>query len=680
MRWIRWMITAISLTLVVGVSMWESERLTAPGLLHPSHADVGKLQGNAGCAMCHGDARTTMAQACGACHESIRSQIDRGVGLHGSLDDIDPTRCGICHREHTEGRVTMISPASFHAAGVPDPSHYDHHHAGEFTLDGRHDQLDCQQCHRQMSATTLEPGQLRFGGLDQSCVSCHDDPHHGSLGADCASCHGQSDPFDRVAAFVHTDEFMLWGGHADLACKACHEEGASHSIAALREQPRPVRQCVACHQSPHQPLFIRAVAVMAQAREADTCTICHDAAFGSFDRPLAQMSVQQHAQTGFALEAPHDRVDCAECHHGMTASTGADALAVILAVARFQTKFPGRRAEDCRDCHADPHGGQFDKGPTLGRCQACHDPLHFEPARFDPAMHDRTDFALLGAHRDVSCQTCHTVTGDQPRRFISTPTACAACHEDAHREQFDRDGIKADCALCHTSEHFAPATFDLAMHGSSRFPLTGSHQAVACAQCHVQRGQARQFKGTPMRCAACHEDVHEGLFDGPDVPATLGGRVGCARCHNTVDFHEIDWTAQTHGPWTGYALRGAHASATCAQCHRPAGRGVESAAFVKADAACASCHRDVHMGQFRAGEVNDCSRCHRETESFRRPHFDHQRDARFALDETHSRLRCAACHRPVRVDAERIVVRYRPLGVRCEDCHDPRGPLNKERP
>jgi hypothetical protein len=49
-------------------------------------------------------------------------------------------------------------------------------------------------------------------------------------------------------------------------------------------------------------------------------------------------------------------------------------------------------------------------------------------------------------------------------------------------------------------------------------------------------------------------------------------------------------------------------------------------------------------------------------------HFDHERDARFALGDAHKKLDCAACHH-VEERGELEFVRYRPIAFRCVDCH-----------
>ncbi len=56
--------------------------------------------------------------------------------------------------------------------------------------------------------------------------------------------------------------------------------------------------------------------------------------------------------------------------------------------------------------------------------------------------------------------------------------------------------------------------------------------------------------------------------------------------------------------------------------------------------------------------------------TFKKTTFDHNRDSAFKLDETHIGVDCAACHKPVQDERGAAIVRYRPLGTQCQDCHD----------
>ena len=82
---------------------------------------------------------------------------------------------------------------------------------------------------------------------------------------------------------------------------------------------------------------------------------------------------------------------------------------------------------------------------------------------------------------------------------------------------------------------------------------------------------------------------------------------------------------------------------------------------------CADCHRDQHQGQFVNGKSTDCARCH-GVEDFHKTRFDHDRDSRFRLDAQHVLLECSKCHKSYDTPFG-PVVRYKPLGVECGDCH-----------
>ena len=183
-----------------------------------------------------------------------------------------------------------------------------------------------------------------------------------------------------------------------------------------------------------------------------------------------------------------------------------------------------------------------------------------------------------------------------------------------------------------------------------------------------QNGIDFEFVPTDAACGACHKDVHNGRFDAKGMAREVRGSSGCARCHTTESFRRVAWEVEDHARWTGYALAGGHARASCAQCHG----GDGGTKFRPAVKACASCHEDVHAGQFTARGTTDCARCHGEGEKFTPDRFDHARDSRFALDEHHASLACAACHKDYGVGGRRVV-RYKPLGVRCEDCHGTTG-------
>jgi len=644
-------VMGVTVAVVVGIAWWSFEQRSSPGPLHPSHAAVTALAGRAGCAACHDEAGPTaggpadgaaLARSCNACHEPIRAQIDGRSGIHGALDPAVARDCARCHLEHIGDSVGLVTVNSFARAGIAAPELYDHAHAGGLALEGRHAEMRCANCHVNADNGMIAEGMTRYLGLSQECTACHNDVHRGELGDGCAACHGQEQPFKDAALFAHPMGFPLIDGHAKRQCSDCHTEAGAGAGAARSRTGSPARiplqgpapnaagvpsrftglatGCGSCHDSPHEPRFVEAARLLhGIGAEGDACAACHVATAPRWSDANTRMTPALHAATGFALVAPHDAQACVDCHAGIERAPAATARSAV----ERKVDFPGRTQDACESCHKDPHAGQF---------------------------------------------------------------ATAA--------------VGDDCLACHARTEFVPTRFDLAMHASCGFPIDGAHRAVACSSCHEVVDGVRRFTDIRAACVACHEDVHDGAFDRSGMPAEVAGRSDCARCHTTAGFDRIAWTAADHAMWTGEALLGKHAEASCADCHRRGPAPARGAApFAPAPKECAACHEDVHAGQFRpldaagvpTGAPTDCARCHRSTGSFSAIVFDHQRDARFALDADHAKLACAACHKPVAVRvgdgagagtggthpgsaASRSVeiVRYKPLGTTCADCHDAR--------
>lgn len=663
-------IATLSLTAVVVVAAVDMRR-TSPGPLTSVHEREKDLRGKSGCNDCHGGWFSSMTKSCLECHALVQQQIEESKGLHGVLGSEKAEQCATCHGEHHGASFAIVNRQSFLLAGSKNPEKFDHEMIG-FEMSGRHLELDCAQCHANARAVVLEKGTTRYIGLDQNCATCHDDPHEGRMVFDCASCHGQA-AWDELHSADHDRFLPLIGGHADIGCRECHASSGTHALEVLGTvRPQP-RQCAECHDSPHDETFVTGVAGSAAMAVEASCVTCHEAEHTTFRDEHLELSVEQHAHSGFALAAPHDEVECAECHAPERES--------------FAERYPGRGADECSACHEDAHDGQFEDGPFAGGdCIACHDRQHFEPHAFTVEKHQLASLPLSGAHIQTECNACHEVAREgEPRIFRGTASVCDACHQDAHRGFFDPFTIKlpeekfGDCARCHGTASFASAGDAGFDHDRwTGFAVAGAHSESGCTSCHPLAGEAdesgRKFGwveeefGEYQGCVTCHADVHDGLFDAADLPASIDGKQDCARCHVDSSFRAVAQDFD-HGRWTGFAVVGAHAEIGCSGCHASLRSPDElGRTWARANGPlCSDCHEDPHAGQFEVQGETDCQRCHvDDVEDYL--DFDHDRDSRFVLGSQHEDLECAACHLPALFgDVE--FVRYRPLGRECFDCH-----------
>jgi nitrate/TMAO reductase-like tetraheme cytochrome c subunit len=170
---------------------------------------------------------------------------------------------------------------------------------------------------------------------------------------------------------------------------------------------------------------------------------------------------------------------------------------------------------------------------------------------------------------------------------------CTACHQDPHRGQFrermakkGKDGKSLGCLACHNIDNYKDVTkFD---HSTTQFLLTGSHRAVACADCHKPPNLEVKlmnvdFKAAPTKCEECHSDIHGAQFAGANR-ITL-----CAGCHNTNKWKPSEFD---HNTRTAFKLEGVHANVRCARCHTlmKSVEGKDVLFYRPTPKECAACH------------------------------------------------------------------------------------------
>lgn len=396
-----------------------------------------------------------------------------------------------------------------------------------------------------------------------------------------------------------------------------------------------------------------------------SCATCHSEHNGSkfplinpVSWPNRDFRLYDHAGTSYKLKDAHTKLKCEQCHSKPRKTPWT------------LPKFPKQPREHtylgltqaCMSCHADPHAGG-----RASQCQDCHDQKKFKPAPF--FNHDKF-FPLTGVHAKVSCIQCHKKNDltqlNSSMKSIFGPVRgkrCMDCHSNPHHVDW-----KQRCESCHSVASpwsAASARFTRAQHAATGFPLVAPHDRTSCASCHkpgisfVKRypDPRSDQRRVLQRCESCHSDPHEGQW--------TARYPHCTDCHTVRGFKPSHFTASDHKK---YPLVGGHTKATCTDCHTPARGGMKH--FRGTPTECAKCHRDVHYGQFRVEGVTDCLKCHRSATDWKRLHFDHNRQSRFPLDQAHENVACKDCHPMVTLPTGARIMQYRPLRMKCRDCHD----------
>jgi len=198
------------------------------------------------------------------------------------------------------------------------------------------------------------------------------------------------------------------------------------------------------------------------------------------------------------------------------------------------------------------------------------------------------------------------------------------------------------------------------LHATTRFELTGAHEAAPCGTCHKGPSPRLEWQIQQQACASCHENPHGTRF------AAEMKQDGCATCHSSVAW---DMPKFAHDTWP---LTGKHQSVRCDGCHTPteadrkAGHGDS---YKDAPRECEGCHADTHLGQFRLSEPKkECASCH-QTTSWRLPDFDHRESTGYALVGKHSAVQCAACHAMSELSDGQRTTLWRLPYDECRDCH-----------
>jgi hypothetical protein len=426
---------------------------------------------------------------------------------------------------------------------------------------------------------------------------------HGPISIPCEECHSYTSwkPIRSNPEFNHDlTGYPLRGMHEKVACTQCHTNLVFKKVST---------HCADCHADIHRRQF------------GANCESCHTVK--GWQVSVAQ--IRDH-QNRFPLVGAHALLQCNDCHQNAAAG-----------------QFTGLSTA-CISCHQkDFHTPVFDHisagFPTT--CENCHTMDTWFNARFDHLK--VTGYALTGAHATLPCTACH-----MNNAFKGTPATCYGCHAtdfaNTNNPPHMQLGLPHDCGTCHSTTDWLNAKFDHAVY--ARYPLTGMHATVSCAQCHTNNN----YTSTPTDCYSCHK----GDFTGTTNPnhITAGFPTNCSLCHSTSGWSPSTFDHST----TKFPLTGAHITVGCTQCHT-------NNNYTTLPTTCYGCHQADYNGTSNpahaaAGFPTDCTLCH-NTASWTSATFNHNNTA-FPLTGAHISVACAQCH---------TNNNYTTLPTNCYGCH-----------
>jgi hypothetical protein len=558
MRWTKVLLCMAIFLIVVPSAMSQ----ISPGKLTTAHES---LEGITKCTQCHELGKAVNADKCLSCHSYLKSRIDSALGYHSS-SDIEGESCTTCHSEHHGREYELIfwpagqsefehakagwtlsgkhqqldcarchqprfqrwsglardnstnEESTFlglnatcvschedeHGTQLSDncltchtesewkpASGFDHQRDAEYALTGKHLEITCDKCHAEQNRDAADESLIVFADTQATftkyqdlayatCVACHKDPHTGRFGDDCSRCHTTEGFHSATTSgeFDHSKtNFPLLGLHQQVECQRCHTSGKM-------TDPVAHESCTSCHVDQHQGQF-------ALRTDGGRCDACH-----TVERPFRRhgFGTADHELTDYPLTGSHLAIPCGLCHVPETSESGESYTQFTFADTR------------CQSCHQDEHRGQLDIWIEKNGCEFCHSTETWHRTSFD---HNLARFALEGRHREILCLKCHwieTDTGEELVWMKPLDMNCAGCHEEPHGGQFSNAGHELTCETCHQSQGWNALTFS--HQQNTNFPLTGGHENVACAQCHLAEMQGGtaivQYRGVSIDCKACH--------------------------------------------------------------------------------------------------------------------------------------------------------------------------------
>ena len=638
-------------------------------------------------------------QSCDECHTvqgwdedafDHDSEDYDGYKLEGKHRDVKCAECHIkgvykpiketcitCHKDDDDHKDELGKVCeTCHTVNDWKEIELDHDRDTDFPLTGKHNNVECNECH------TEKKGDRKIYKNDLfECEDCHDDYHDGEYEEKCKSCHTQYDWEPRDYKHYEKTGYRLEGAHNDTECTNCHISGGS-------KFKNVKRVCGECHLTPHLNQF------------GGDCSECHSVINWS-------PSKFDHALTGFILTGNHRLAECKECHDNRSyRSTSVECIdchrADYIGVNdpdHVALNYP----EDCRVCHlADFTSWDFNHANTGSDCASCH--LGSRPGSHVTNNY-KTTCSLCHSfennwtftHPDLNsgskCVSCHLEYSNIPMSSMHKTNGwldCEACHSSTTiwlPPGYDHSGVTNGCSTCHTNFSAYPdKALRTAAHSSDgKF---GGHGDSRCELCHTTDG-AWAFKHAPdvNNCSRCHLDYSTPV---KSESHTANNWTICEECHDP---------AGVGGSWLPASYKHTGVTDNCASCHLDYSTPPRSAAvidhtaFTTLESICEECHSgftDWTGGSYEhSGATGICHTCHvgYSTPQRSTPHSSskfggagdsdcelcHTTTAWLPAEHVSSITDCAMCHLSETVPS-RTTSHSSPLfggigDTTCEECH-----------
>lgn len=231
--------------------------------------------------------------------------------------------------------------------------------------------------------------------------------------------------------------------------------------------------------------------------------------------PLNKSMLFNHQLTSFPLLGQHVGTDCIQCHNGLTVEE--------------RHNF-SQANQECQTCHLDIHYGDFGFS-----CTDCHTTNDWTHNQMWPG-HNFTHFPLLGVHRSIPCNDCHS---NSPELLIGSD--CIQCHTMDYTNALASGNHPEDpsCERCHNSNDFS--SIEVGKHDILFFPInSGSHKgewSTCTAECHISPSDY-----TVLSCGlngVCHDHNQDEMDEEhDDENGYIYESNSCLSCHPNGEEHD----------------------------------------------------------------------------------------------------------------------------------------------